>query len=218
MKKIGLILGAIALSGLSLGQTFLSPTPYLQFADSPWATGTFTYFHLDTIEDHALNTPGATLTNGIVTSSSFGLSSIVDSVDEDDGSINGTNGFNGVFGDSLFGGLIRIDFSASILGNLPTHAGMVWTDGGVATFEAFDANGISLGEVSNNSADGGNFGGTEEDRFFGIEYAGGISAIQFSAQSNEADHVQYGYSPVPEPATMAIFGLGALALRRRKKS
>jgi hypothetical protein len=218
MKKIGLMLGAFVLSGLSFGQTFLSPTPYLQFSDSPWATGSFDYFHLDTVEDHLLNTPGATLAAGIVTSSSFGLGAIVDSVDEDDGAINGTNGNNGVFGDSLFGAEIRVEFSAAVLGNLPNYAGMVWTDGGVATFEAFDENGVSLGTVVNNSSDGGNFGGTDEDRFFGVEYAGGISAIRFIGSSNEADHLQYGYSPVPEPASMTLLGLGALALLRRKKS
>lgn len=220
MKHIAFTLAAVAVAGVSSAATFLGPTPYLQASDSPWASGTFNYFHLDDVEDHAINTPGATLTQGIVTSSSFGLSSIVDSVDEDDGSINGTNGFNGAFGDSLFGGVIEVTFDVNVLGNLPTHAGIVWTDGGTTvTFEAFDANGTSLGTLTGSHSDGGVNGGTAEDRFYGVEHQGGISRILISSGSTEADHLQYGYAPVPEPATMTLLGLGAIAaLRRKRKS
>lgn len=216
-EKFAVLAGVLALSGSAFGVEFLTPTPYLQFSDSPWATNTFDYFHLETVEDHLVNTPGATLANGIVTSTSFGLGPIVDSVDEDDGSVNGTNGFNGVFGDSLFGSTIRINFSASVLGNLPTHAGMVWTDGGIATFEAFDENGVSLGEITNNSADGSSFGATAEDRFFGVIHSGGISAIQFKNTTTEADHLQYGYAAVPEPFTLGALGFGALLLARKRR-
>lgn len=219
MKNLVLTLAALSVAGVSSAATFLGPTPYLQASDSPWAGGSFDYFHLDDVEDHAINTPGATLTAGIVTSTSFGLSSIVDSVDEDDGSINGTNGFNGVFGDSLFGSQIEITFDANVLGNLPTHAGIVWTDGGSqVTFEAFDANGVSLGTQTGSHSDGGISGGTAEDRFYGVEHQGGISKIRIGSGSTEADHVQYGYAPVPEPATMTLIGLGALAALRKRKA
>lgn len=201
-------------------QTFLGPNPYFQFADSPWAGLTFDYFHLETVEDQLFNSPGATLTTGFVTSSFFGLSSIVDSVDEDDGAINGTNGYNGFFGDSLYSsGKIVITFNAGVLGSLPTHAGIVWTDGsGTATFEAFDSLGVSLGTIQGSHADLNFSGGTAEDRFYGVIHAGGISRIEIrnSVAFVEADHVQYG--AVPEPGTLAALGLGAAALSRRRRN
>lgn len=38
----------------------IGPSPYLSFADSPFNGGSFSYFHLETFEDHLLNTPGVT--------------------------------------------------------------------------------------------------------------------------------------------------------------
>ena len=86
-----------------------------------------------------------------------------------------------------------------MLGNLPTHAGLVWTDGeGVITFEAFDRDGILLGTDSSYSVpNGGPFTGeTAEDRFYGVIHNDGIKKLVIS--KNEVDHIQYGFVP-PEP-------------------
>jgi hypothetical protein len=108
---------------------------------------------------------------------------------------------------------------------------MVWTDGaGTTTFQAFGPGMVLLGTVGPVAiADGGFTGATAEDRFFGVHDLGGILAIKLSNTVGgiEVDHVQYGAAPVqaavPEPASLAIWGLGALgcaigAYRRRKQA
>jgi hypothetical protein len=106
--------------------------PYLSFANSPFNGGSFSYFYLENFEDHLLNTPGVTADAGGVASVIFGPS-IHDSVDADDGAINGS----GLGGDSYFTGNgaagVRFTFNAGVLGGLPTSAGLVWTDGGGGT-------------------------------------------------------------------------------------
>lgn len=205
-------------------------TPYLSFADSPFFAGSFSYFHLEDFEDHLFNTPGASADVGGVTSVVFGPS-IHDSVDADDGLIDGS----GLNGDSYFEGNgasgIRFSFSAGALGALPTHAGIVWTDGaGDITFEAFDENGVSLGTVGGNHANFSFNGETDEDRFYGIIHGSGISAIHIknSGGGIEVDHLQYGLrgnppsNGVPEPGVFALmagtaaFGIG-LSRRRTNK-
>jgi hypothetical protein len=63
-------------------------------------------------------------------------------------------------------------------------------------FEAFDGDGCSLGKVGPvRLGDGRSEGFTEEDRFFGAFYPGGISAITISMPECgdwEVDHFQYG--------------------------
>jgi hypothetical protein len=72
------------------------------------------------------------------------------------------------------------------------------------TFSAFDAQGLSL------------FATTAEDRFFGVQFAGGISAISIASGAGspqEVDHVQWGFAaPVPEPQTAALLAAGGLFL------
>ena len=67
-----------------------------------------------------------------------------------------------------------------MLGSLPTHAGLVWTDGaGTVSFEAFDRNGVSMGVRGPfDIADSAYFGATAEDRFLGAYNPQGISAIR----------------------------------------
>jgi hypothetical protein len=107
----------------------IAPTSYLSFSDSPFSSGSFSYFYLETFEDHLLNVPGVTASAGGVTSVVFGPS-IHDSVDADDGVIDGS----GLNGDSYFSGSgaagISFTFNAGALGSLPTSGGIVWTDGG----------------------------------------------------------------------------------------
>ena len=200
----------------------IGPSPYLSFADSPFNGGSFSYFNLETFEDHLLNTPGVTANTGGVTSVVFGPS-IHDSVDADDGAIDGS----GLAGDSYFSSNgsagVRFTFSAATLGSLPTHAGIVWTDGdGTTSFQAFDALNNSLGIIGPVALANGSFNGeTAEDRFFGWINAGGISSILISNTSGgiEVDHLQYGLAaggaaPVPEPASLLLLfsGLTGLAV------
>ena len=234
---------ALSLAGLPVrgDAALLGPSPYLCFdrtgtsglepgytgscgtSDSPFAAdanaGNFTYFHLETFEDHLLNTPGVSASAGGVTSVVFGPT-IHDSVDGDDGTIDGS----GLGGDSFFSSNgsagITFSFNAGVLGALPTHVGIVWTDGGgTISFEAFDENLNSLGTLFGNHADGTFSGTTAEDRFYGAVNAGGISSI-FIANSGggiEVDHLQYGLigergGSVPEPSTLGLFGVGLLGL------
>lgn len=206
----------------------LGPSPYLSATDSPFNGGTFSYFHLEDFEDHSFNVPGVTASAGGVTSVVFGPS-VHDSVDADDGAIDGS----GLNGDSFFSGNgsagITFTFDASVLGSLPTHAGIVWTDGtNNIVFEAFDAANVSLGTLTGTHADGSFNGETGEDRFYGMINAGGISAIRILNQSGgiEVDHLQYGNAAqraqvIPEPGTLALLASGLLPLagmvaRRRK--
>ena len=178
---------------------FLGPTPYLKQADSPFNADIIsgTTF-LETFEDHLLNTPGVSATCSPacgVTSVVFGAQ-IHDSVDADDGVIDGS----GLAGDSFFfgGGAtgIKFVFDALALGGLPTRAGIVWTDGaGTTLFEAFGPGDVSLGTIGPVSIADGSFNGeTAEDRFFGVIDPGGISAIKVSNTGGgiEVDHLQYG--------------------------
>jgi hypothetical protein len=200
---------------------------YRSFADSPFYGLPFSWFYLEDFEDHLLNVPGVTASAGGVTSVIFGPG-YHDSVDADDGVIDGS----GLDGDSYFyryGVLgVRFNFDAGILGSLPTHAGLVWTDGeNPVFFEAFDENGNSLGVINGNHATTGNYlGQTDEDRFYGAVHMGGISGIRIWAAYGgiELDHLQFGrIAAVPEPgalamlAGMAAFG-GGLLLRRRRRS
>ncbi len=203
--------------------TFLEPTPYLSFADSPFSGGSFSYFHLETFEDHLFNTLGVSASAGGVTSVVFGPS-IHDSVDADDGVIDGS----GLMGDSYYSPSgasgYTFTFSAAALGTLPTSAGIVWTDaGGCAsvTFKAFGpGGGLLFTQTRSGFVDNSNNGETAEDRFFGVVDAVGISAIFISNSSGgiEVDHLQYGLA-VPEPQSYALMlaGLAAgLVVARRK--
>jgi len=168
----------------------LGPLPYLQRQDSPFFKIDFSYFHLEDFEDHTLNVPGITISDGDVSSKLYGAA-ILDSVDADDGKVDGktTNG------DSWWsGGAISIRFNQKTLGRYPTHIGVVWTDGGnPITFEAFDAQGKSLGTVSGKHADTNFSGSTDEDRFYGVIHKGGISMVTINNRGAiEIDHIQYG--------------------------
>jgi hypothetical protein len=123
-------------------------------------------------------------------------SAITDSVDGDDGAIDGSGTAGYSFFTSPGSSGIRFTFDAGVLGSLPTAAGIVWTDGtGEITFEAFDALGASLGTIGPEPITSSSITGeTDEDRFFGVYEAGGISAILISNTTGgiEVDHLQYG--------------------------
>jgi hypothetical protein len=198
--------------------TFFAPaTSYLSSADIPagfYASGSPTL--LENFEDGVLDGTLAA-SNGIV----IAPGGNTDSVDADDGSING----NGNGGRSWFGGS-PITFTFTGAGALPTAFGLVWTDGGAGdwTLSAIAADNSSLGSITRSIGDGSIRGTTAEDRFFGVQFAGGIKSITISsAGAVELDHVQYGAmaavpdpGTVPEPATAGLV-LGALALMASRR-
>jgi len=199
-----LLLGPIGGSGLS-GE-------YAAASDSPFSGTGFAYFYFEDFEDHLFNAPGVSASAGGVTSVFFGPS-IHDAVDLDDGVLDGSS----LRGDSFYwpGGAAGITFTflAAVLGALPTHVGIVWTDGlGTTSFEAFDSSGRSLGSVGPVAiADGTAAGTTSEDRFFGVIDPGGVSAIRVSSTRGgiggiEVDHLQYGL--VPEPGLLLSLRAG----------
>ncbi|MCC6579700.1 MAG: PEP-CTERM sorting domain-containing protein [Phycisphaeraceae bacterium] len=209
--------------------TFFGPSSYTSLADSPLNTaGLGTSFFVEDFEDGALNTPGITASTGFILNPSAGT----DSVDGDDGSIDGS-GTGGRTWYSAGSHSVSFFFDALVLGSLPTEVGIVWTDAGFASpvngigdvvFEAFDNNNVSLGSITGiNLGDGTFFGGTDEDRFFGVQNVAGISRITLSMPGSddwEMDHVQFGLggkAVVPEPASCALLGLGALMLIGRPR-
>jgi hypothetical protein len=205
---------------------FLGPSPYLSSADSPFSGETFSYFYLEDFETGSLHVPGISVTPGW----SIGLpEALRDSVDADDGVIDGS----GVAGHAFYSqghSSLTIVFDAATLGNLPTHAGIVWTDVGFADpvngfgnliFAAVDAFGNALGSIGPFTLGDGKFSGqTAEDRFFGVINPDGISSITVTSTNSsdwEIDHIQYGYgtlrdpftpSEVSEPHALLLMGVG----------
>src|SRR5262249_11734618 len=163
------------------------PLPYLSRADSPFdLSGLGKRAWLEDFEDGLLNVPGVSFSSGVPLSV-FGPAATADSVDGDDGVIDGrgTQGrslgpTNNDAGSSPHG--VTFTFDAKALGGYPTFAGIVWTDGtpdDTIVFEAFDASGQSLGTVVGPHIGDNSFNGTTaEDRFFGVSSARGISSIR----------------------------------------
>jgi hypothetical protein len=220
---------ALAIPAAASAQAFTGPTPYLAFAGSPFSGISFAggYFHLENFEDGALNTPGASLLGpGSVTAAG---GPFTDSVDEDDGAVDGT----GHLGRSLLNSLttsFEFQFDAVALGALPTHAGVVWTDVGAALNFGIDpvslivfgpglpVGGVSFGPFQLGDGTAIGIGATAEDRFFGVNHDGGISSIRIVMTTSadwEVDHLQYGNvgaALIPEPATVALTAGGLLLL------
>lgn len=180
--------------------TLLGPSPYLSGDDSPFFGADGPGADLCSIEDFE----DSTLDFGITASDGNVLAPgpLADSVDGDDGSIDGL----GNDGHSWFIGLqpasVTFTFSSPV-----THAGVVWTDGvgtnptlgpAETTFEAFGPGMVSLGTVGPLVIGDMMFNGaTAEDRFFGAIEATGISAISVSVSVGnlEVDHVQFCIKP-----------------------
>ncbi len=196
------------------GQAF-GPTPYACFADSPFAPifPTLDYIYVENFED-GFNTPGVSGTGQTTLPGPT-----TDSVDCDDGASDGS----GTAGRSFSGlGTLGIGFAfdQAILGRLPTHVGLVWTDGGTLsniTFQAFDANNQLVASTTLSSAgDGALTGSTSEDRFFGASFDGGIMSVRITCtlapggtgSGIEVDHLQFGGAFPPAPCELDVDGNG----------
>ncbi len=204
---------------MSNNPQFFGPLPYSAFnnpsagtASSPFSPVRFNYFHLEDFEDGTLNTPGVTVPELATTNISIAFS---DSVDGDDGVIDNraTGNARSLFSNFTVSSF-TFKFSPNALGGqLPTHAGIVWTDigrngGGTplsrdlvnnTLFEGFGPSGESLGIIGPFSVGDQSISRTtSEDRFFGVVNPNGISSIRLSMPGKnnwEVDHLQYGFAP-----------------------
>jgi hypothetical protein len=171
-------------------QFFQPSSSYRSVNDSPFIALGLTNFQLEDFEDATL-TPGWSVDRGEANPAR----ALRDSVDGDDGTFdnNGSNG-NSLLDLSSRG--ITVTFNPNQLGGkLPTHVGVVWTDGRDAiTFEAFGPTGESLGTLTGTHADNQTAGSTVEDRFYGVSNNAGISKIRLQSSSIELDHLQYGFA------------------------
>lgn len=233
---IAVILLAVHFAVPASGAQFFGPTPYLSAADSPFdLSGLGTTFWLEDFEDGELNTPGASqLGAPPIQAIVRGPSVITDSVDADDGVIDG-HGDTGhslqataVYDDSsfppVFHQVIAIAFDEASIGFQPNTVGFVWTDGGEqssVTIRFFDAslNVLDTYRSSPFSIGDDEFGGTtEEDRFFGVFEPLGIYAIGITStnideplENLEIDHLQYGRL-VPEPGSAELVIIASLSV------
>jgi hypothetical protein len=169
--------------------TLLGPLPYLEVADSPFAADISAgSVVLEDFEDNLLDVPGVTASAG----NPYGPSDITDSVDADDGSIDGS----GTDGHSFFYDPGDPGITFTFDKPFPTKAGIVWTDGfDPIIFEAFDEDNLSLGTLTGNHDDDDIHGGTDEDRFYGVVNPTGVSRIVISCNASggiEVDHLQFG--------------------------
>jgi len=172
--------------------TYVGPNPYTSAADSPFVTGNFG-FCVEDFEDGTLDVPAVT-GNG----SPVGPGGLIDSVDGDDGAIDGsgTNGHSYFSGDGSGG--ITFTFTEGRANGYPTEVGLVWTDGGfgaTVSFEAFGPTGVSFGVFGPFShADSSNNGQTAEDRVYGVASPDGISKVTLRNATGgggiEIDHLQ----------------------------
>lgn len=173
---------------------------------------------LEDFEDNDATNTGLTFSDGriLLPNSVSGLDDYVtDSVDGDDGSIDG----NGNAGHSWFyaGTSVTITFDDPV-----TAAALVWTDGDMAStnviFEAFDDEmNLLLTIDAGDLADDFYTGETAEDRFLGLQSLDGIAKLTISNTGGgsgiEIDHIQYQNCPecIPEPSSLAL-ALSALAM------
>ena len=224
--------------------TAVGPFPYLSAADSPFLGDPSLVTQIEDFEDGLLNVPG--IVNIPIPPPPFpvfpppgdGIGIVVgpgvetDSVDGDDGSIDGSGNAghslrSNYFDTSILGPVgpaIFFAFLPDSHGNYPAAFGFVWTDGRPFTWLSHlslevNASAVFIGGNSPFLGDSTFTGETSEDRFFGVRSSAGLRSLRietfiFSLEGIdyfELDHLQIGYPAVPEPTSFVLAALATAA-------
>jgi len=223
LRSLSVVIAIIGFAGTVQAAStfhFNANQTYLGIASGPFnAMAGSGNLSVENFEDGLVNTVGMSINRGTVR----GATNSTDSVDRDDGNVDGL----GRAGRSFTSGShksISISF-ANQGGNMPQMAGLVWTDGrqnSVVVMKAWDRNGNYLGFLRTRLGDLSRLGQTADDRFLGVTSEDGISRIELRSNFGgfEVDHVQFAYGmvavPVPPALMMGVAGLlGAVIWRRR---
>lgn len=224
--KVAAISALGCMAGLAAGE-IIGPLPYLSVADSPWVNAGLPNFSLEDFEDGLANTPNITFEGAQLGAQIMFPSPITDSVDGDDGAIDGFG--NGGF--SMAAWQVVTQRVPVQNGTFPTHVGFVVTDvGGVIgggpnqgiaqlSFRVLFPGGGEFTYGPFTFGDGRVLGETGEDRFFGFTFPQGITRIQIQQVGGgqlELDHVQYG-GAVPGQGVLALLGVGGVLVTRRRR-
>lgn len=200
-----MLLGAVVLAVPALGVPpvyFSELWPYKSFDDSGLkALGDYWPLGLERFEAGKISVPGLTISPGFVLCDSL----YIDSVDEDDGSIDGY----GREGCTWYVNApkVTVSFDKETLGYYPTSVGIAWTDIGGGSprdgygkirFAVYDEIGTMVGErlYEEEVGDGQRTGETAEDRLVLVTWYGGIGAVSMTVETSsdwELDHVQWVY-------------------------
>lgn len=236
MKNLNGPLSVVALLAepFAANATLVGPIPYRCFADYPSVRAAFSAFPLENFENDAPGEPAAIVmpfgtpyaSNGNPFDPDAGIGHAME-----DAPATGHTWFASSEASLTF------TFSTALLGSLPTDAGLLWTDVGLANvrsgsdsvlFEAFDAAHNLLGVIGPSSLGDGLFAGqTAEDRFFGVTSPGGISSIRItSLSSTEPDTDDFerdamkamGAGRDSEPPTfLALLIVGRAGIRFKRR-
>jgi hypothetical protein len=147
-----------------------------------------------------------------------GIPDVTDSVDADDGAVDGDGGHAHSFFYAL--NEIGVEFASPMV-----SAGLVFTDGPQEmemSFEAFDTAGDSIGvQRWQTTADEVFTGTTAEDRFVGVTHPDGISKLIIKQVGPglgiEIDHVAFAVIPEPGSASLLLIAATMLATRCRRR-
>ncbi len=235
MENLSTALSVVAVLAEPLGEnaTLIDPVHYQSFAASRFARASFAYFHLEDFENDILDTFNALAPHGMV----LQPAGLTVPAEAEDGSTDNSHSHHNhstwyADGDSI----LTFSFSKELLGELPTDAGLIWTDMGLANmrgglksvlFEAFDASNNLLGAIGPSAMGDGLFAGqTAEDRFFGVSSPNGVGSIRITSLSSTEqgmDQFRYPFQETvlfdanSESAALALLvvGHGGSGFKRR---
>jgi hypothetical protein len=219
MKNLSGPLSVVALLAepFAANATLVGPIPYHCFADYPSVRAAFSAFPMEDFEDDVSGGSAPTATPFEMRLAAS-RDNPFDPADIDDMMEDGYAGCGHTWFASSDASL-TFTFSTALLGSLPTDAGLLWTDIGLANvragsdsvlFEAFDASHNLLGVIGPASLGDGLFAGqTAEDRFFGVTSPGGIASIRItSLSSTERDVDEPQHDPMEAMKAMGLGGDG----------